>query len=99
MMPNGPRVTAAPNRCEIQAKVLRGQRSAKFPDKYFLDLQILRSRSIAGPNFAQVGSQVKAFTLDPVSGPLEGLTIRARAEFLGDERGGVFRLTRIEVLR
>jgi hypothetical protein len=96
---NGPRVMAAPNQCEIQAKVLRSERSARFPDKMLLDLQILKSRPIVGPNFAHVGHKVKAFTLDSISSPLEGLTIKARAEFLGDEHGGVFRLTQIEIVR
>lgn len=92
-------VMAAPNQCEIKAKVLRMEQSSKFPDKWQLELEILESRDVSGPNFARVGTQVRGFAFfasPPPFVPQDIIT--ARAEFLGDEHGGQFQLSQVEVV-
>jgi len=70
--------------------------SPEHSDKLILRLKVLESKSISGPNFAKPGETVKAFTFESPKGLSEGVIITAEAEFLGDERGGKFRLTKIE---
>jgi hypothetical protein len=91
-------VMAAPNRCEIKAKVLRVEQSPKFPDKWHFEMEILETRDLRGPNFARVGQTAKGFTFESTSGISPGNVITAEAEFLGDERGGQFQLTQINVI-
>jgi hypothetical protein len=88
-------VTAAPNRCDIKAKVLGVEQSPKFPDKWHLELEILETKAISGPNFARVGQANRAFTLESTASVSPGSVITAEGEFLGDERGGQFQLTHI----
>ncbi|NYT02670.1 MAG: hypothetical protein GKC10_07940 [Methanosarcinales archaeon] len=71
--------------------------SPEHRDKLIIRLEILDSKKVRGPNFAHLGSTVEAFAFDPPQGLGEGTEIVAEAEFLGDERGGKFRLTGIEV--
>lgn len=90
-------VMAAPNSCEIRAEVLTLEQSANFADKWELELDILASTPLSGPNFARVGEQVRGFTFDPPPQLRTGSIIRARAEFLGDARGGQFQLRDLTV--
>ncbi len=90
-------VMAAPNRCEIKARVLRLEQSDQFPDKWYLELEFVESKDLSGPNFARVGQRAKGFTLELPSNISQGSIIAAQAEFLGDERGGQFQLTQIDV--
>jgi len=99
--PMGPEfcgVMAAPNRCEIKAKVLRMEQSTKFPDKWYFELEILETRDLSGPNFARVGQRARGFTFESTSNNSRDSIITAQAEFLGDERGGQFQLTQIDVI-
>lgn len=89
-------VTAAPNQSEIRAKVLQVEQSPAFSDKWYLDLEILASKSISGPDFAREGQQARGFTFESVSEISAGSIITAQAEYLGDARGGQFQLTEIE---
>jgi hypothetical protein len=91
-------VMAAPNQSEIKAKVLATEQSPDFQDKLLLELEILNSKSLNGPNFARVGEKVKGFTFESKSKFSEGAIITAQAEFLGDERGGRFQLTQVGLL-
>lgn len=86
---------AAPNQCEILARVLHIEPSPTFPDKSYLELEILESKNVAGPNFARAGDRVTAFTFQIDAGISEGKVISALAEYLGDVRGGQFQLTRL----
>ena len=86
---------AAPNQCHIKARVHSVERSAHFPDKVELEIEILESREVSGPNFARVGERARAFTFDPPAAVAEGAVIECAAEFLGDPRGGRFQLTGI----
>lgn len=98
MVPKFSGVMAAPNQSEIKAKVLAIVQSPDFKDKLLLELEILDSKSISGPNFAHIGEKVKGFTFELKPELLEGRIITAHAEFLGDERGGKFQLTQIRLL-
>jgi hypothetical protein len=91
-------VPAAPNRSAIEAKVVRIEQSPEFSDRWHLELEFLSSENISGPNFARVGQTARAFTFEPTSGISPGRTIAAEAEFLGDERGGQFRLTQLHLV-
>lgn len=91
-------VMAAPNQSEIKAKVLQIDQSSQFPDKWYLELEILATKTVSGPNFAQVEHRVKAFTISLNPNLYPGNIITAQAEFVGDARGGVFRLTQVKVV-
>jgi hypothetical protein len=91
-------VTAAPNRCEITAVVLREEQDPSVPQKREATLEIRESRDIEGPNFARVGDRVEAFTFEAPSGLTEGAIIRAEAEYLGDARLGRFQLYSPEIV-
>lgn len=97
MPPNVRGVMAAPNRCEIKARVLQVRQSARFPDKWHFELEFLESRQVSGPNFARVGEQAQGFSFGSFAGLSPGAIITAEAEFLGDERGGQFQLYEVEV--
>ena len=96
MTPQVRGVMAAPNESEIRAKVLRVEQSTEFADKWYLELEILASKTIAGGTFAGVGDRVKAFTIASRPNFSENQIITAQAEFLGDAQGGLFRLTNIQ---
>ena len=98
MVPEFRGVMAAPNQSEIKAKVLAIKQSPDFEDKFLLELEILDSKSISGPNFAHIGEKVKGFGFELKPDLLAGKIITARAEFVGDERGGKFRLKQIRLL-
>jgi hypothetical protein len=95
-MPEG--VTAAPNRCQITARVLREGQEPSVPEKREATLEILESRDIRGPNFAHAGDRVEAFTFEAPPAWTEGTVIRAEAEYLGDARRGRFQLYGPEVV-
>jgi hypothetical protein len=76
---------------------VRSEQSPAFADKWLLDLEIVDSKTLRGGNFARSGQKVKAFAVEPPEGLSEGCTITAQAEFLGNPRGGQFRLTDIQV--
>ena len=98
-MPSTPRgAMAAPNQCEIKAKVTKVERSLKFADKWNLDLEILESKDVSGPNFARAGESAKGFTFESISDLSPNSVLTARAEFLGDQGGGQFQLSRIMIL-
>ncbi len=95
MRPKFEGVIAAPNQSEITAKVLNVEQSSKFADKWYLDLEIFETKDVKGPNFARKGQSVKGFTFESISNISPDSIIIAQAEFVGDERGGQFRLTRV----
>ena len=95
-MPEFKGVMAAPNRSQIKAKVLSLEQSSEYPDKWIFDLEIIESKSLSGPNFAHVGEKAEGFAFDPLPALSSGDVIDGEAEFLGDERGGKFRLSEIE---
>jgi hypothetical protein len=97
MVPKFNSIMAAPNQSEIKARVLAIEQSPDFKDKLLLELEILDSKSLSGPNFAHIGEKVKGFTFELKPKLQEGRIITARAEFLGDERGGKFQLTQIKL--
>lgn len=99
MTPKFQGVMAAPNESEITAKVLRIEQSTEFPDKWFLELEILAIQNITGGTFAQVGDRVKAFTIASRPNFSANNMITAKAEFLGDAQGGSFRLTNIQIFK
>lgn len=98
MAPEFRGVMAAPNRSEVKAKVLQVERSSKFPDKWYLDLEILESKGLSGPNFARVGERVKGFTFGATCDVSPGSIIAVQAEFLGDARGGQFQLSQVDIV-
>jgi hypothetical protein len=90
---------ATPNQSEIRARVLRVDQDSHFMDKWYLDMEILESRALQGGDFARIGAPSRGFTFGATTPVKPGDVIRAKAEFLGDARGGQFRLTDIEVIR
>ena len=87
---------AAPNQSQIKAKVLRIEQHPQFSDKWNLELEILALTS--DTNFVLVGQKIKAFTIATAVDFLPNSIITAQAEFLGDQRGGVLRLTQVQVV-
>jgi hypothetical protein len=98
MTPEFRGVMAAPNRCRIEAKVLSVEQDSSFSDKWYLEMNILETQDLEGPNFARVGQTVKGFAFDLSPEVSPDTLITAEAEFVGDERGGQFRLTEVEIL-
>ena len=92
---DGPSVMAAPNRCNITAKIIQIQPSAKHPDKWELEIEILTSESLEGPNFATVGQKSRAFTFETSVALKVGNVVTAQAEFIGSRGQGVFQLTQL----
>lgn len=86
-------IPAAPNQSRIQARLISKTRSSDFSDKWLFDIEILQIEALQGGRFAQSGDQVKAFSIAEECTVASGDTITALAEFLGDGRGGQFRLT------
>jgi len=94
-MPEGPSVMAAPNRCHITAKVIQIRPSANYPDKRELEIEILASEPLEGPNFAMVGQKSAAFTFEYSDALMVGNVVTAQAEFIGGRGQGVFQLTQL----
>ena len=94
-MPDGPSVMAAPNRCRLTAKILQVQPSAKYPDKRELEIEILASEPLEGPNFARVGQKSHAFTFEASDALKVGNVVTAQAEFIGGRGQGVFQITQL----
>jgi hypothetical protein len=92
---DGPSVMAAPNRCHITAKIMQIQPSAKYPDKWELEIEILTSESLEGPNFATAGQKSRAFTFDTSVALKVGNVVAGQAEFIGSRGQGVFQLTQL----
>jgi hypothetical protein len=88
---------AAPNRSEITARVLEIEPSPQFADKWYLQIEILEARAIAGGAFARAREQARAFTFGQECPVRRDDVITASAEYLGDERGGQFQLSEITV--
>ena len=92
-------VMAAPNRSRIKAKVLQTEPSARFADKWHLELEILESEDLEGPNFARVGETAQGVAFEQGGAIAAGDVISAEAEFVGGPRGGQFRLFEVAALR
>ncbi len=101
MMPQPSGVMAAPNKVKLKAKVISLKQDPHFSDKWHIDVEILSSESIEGPNFARQGERAKAFAFDVTPGFLPqnaepGNTIVIEAEYVGDAARGSFRIGRME---
>lgn len=90
-------IMAAPNQCEIEARVLGLEQSPQFSDKWLFEVEILASQKLHGPNFAQVGNRYKAFTFESIAQIEVGSKIKSKAEYIGDAHTGQFQLTEIEL--
>lgn len=91
-----PGVPAAPNRSHVKAKVVSKKQSDRFPDKWLLEIEIVDSRSIEGPNFARAGQHTEAFSFDAkIVGVSVGSVISAEAEYLGGPTQGQFQLSQV----
>lgn len=88
---------AAPNESRILARVRTVERSAQWPDKWEMELEVVSSERVDGPNFARAGQRVHAFTFGPEAPAQPSDTIRARAEYIGGPRGGQFKLADVVV--
>lgn len=98
MPPPAMSVPAAPNQSEIRALVREVEQSPQFADKWMLRIEILETTPIRGPQFARVGATVTAFAFGPTAPAQVGDEIVALAEYIGDPRGGQFRLEEIRVV-
>lgn len=95
MQPEISAMLAAPNSSRIKARILSVNQSAQFPDKWEIELEILDSQSLSGPNFAHVGKQVKGFTIRDAWDLATPVVIEADAEYIGGAQKGVFQLTNL----
>jgi hypothetical protein len=89
---------AAPNKVWFKARVIGLEKDSQFSD---IDVEILNSESIEGPNFAREGERAKAFVFDVTPGFLPqkaetGNTIVVEAEYVGDGMHGTFRIIRMD---
>jgi hypothetical protein len=98
--PNVPRapVPAAPNQSRIRAVVQSVEQSPQFSDKWMLEIEIVEATSVQGGQFARGGETVTAFAFGQEPPVAVGDEITAVAEYVGDERGGQFRLQEIEIV-
>lgn len=97
MTPDVHGVMAAPNRSRIKARVFRAEQSKEFPDKWLLELEIVESAALSGPNFARPGQKAAGFTFAAAwEAPLPAL-IEAEAEYIGDARRGTFQLSEVRL--
>lgn len=87
---------AAPNKARITARILRAEQSAQYPDKWILELEILVSEGLSGPNFAKAGEKVDGFTFCPSWDLPLPATVEAEVEYLGGARKGLFHLTDVQ---
>jgi hypothetical protein len=90
-------VMAAPNRSRIKARVLHVEQSSTYPDKWLLELEILESHDVSGPNFARVGTNVEGFSFGPAWDAAPQAIIEAEAEYIGAVQGGQFQLTDVRI--
>ncbi len=100
MTPDFRGVKVAPNKCEIKAKILNIGQDSKYSDKWNLELKVLKTENLNGPNFANVGDEVKGFAFESTSNFFPrslstGSLITIQAEFVGDEQGVKFRIKKI----
>ncbi|MGB7924388.1 MAG: hypothetical protein WCF57_14180 [Pyrinomonadaceae bacterium] len=93
-----PGVMAAPNRSRIKAKVLNVEQSAKYPDKWHLELEILEASGMGGPNFARVGQKAEGFSFGPSWDAPPPAIIEADAEYIGGAQGGQFQLSNVRTV-
>jgi hypothetical protein len=91
-------IMAAPNQCELRARIVSVKASGQFPDKQELQFLLLDAWPIEGPDFAsqRVGQIGKGFTFDHSVELSEGTVVRAKAEYIGDARAGQFQLTELK---
>jgi hypothetical protein len=88
-------VMAAPNRAKIKARVLRVEQSPQYSDKWHLELEILASQNVSGPNFARIGEKVQGFAFGPAWEAPPPAIIEAEVEYIGGPQGGQFQLTNV----
>lgn len=88
---------AAPNRSRITARVLAVKQSPDWPDKWLLDIEILASEGVEGPNFATPGRRGPAFVIGEKCDVPVMSTIQAFGEYIGDGHGGQWQLTDVAV--
>jgi len=91
-------VIAAPNRSRIKAKVLHVEQSSTYPDKWLLELEVIKSQDVSGPNSARVGKYVEGFSFGPAWDAPPQAIIEAEAEYIGGTQGGQFQLTDVRIL-
>jgi hypothetical protein len=91
-------VVAAPNRSRIKARVLHVEQSSTYPDKWLLELEIIESQDVSGPNFARVRKTVEGFSFGPAWEAPPQAIIEAEAEYIGGAQGGQFQLTDVRLL-
>lgn len=91
-------IMAAPNQIRITARVITTAISLQYADRTEMELEVLQSKSIMGPNFARPGEIVSGFTFEPAEEILAGSVIKADAEYIGDAYGGRFRLKNITLV-
>jgi hypothetical protein len=91
-------VIATPNRSRIKARVLHVEQSSAYPDKWLLELEIIESHDVSGPNFARVGTNVEGFSFGPAWDASPQAVIAAEAEYIGGVQGGQFQLTDVRTL-
>lgn len=96
MMTTG--IMAAPNRSRITAKVLSVDRSPDWSDKWLLEIEIISSEPVEGPNFSTRGQRGFAFAIGDHSAIRPLCTIQADAEYIGDAHGGQWHLENLSVL-
>lgn len=96
--PNG--VMAAPNRCEVKARIVAVTQSKQFPKKRELELELLESQPKEGPDFAsqRIGQKVEGFTFDTAVELSKGDLIFAVAAYLGGARRGLFQLSELRTV-
>ena len=91
-------IQAAPNRSRIEGRLASFERDETFPDKFWIDFQMVSSEDLPDvSNFAKgkVGKAVRGFTFEePSLHPGDRFT--AAAEYVGDAKKGLFRLSGIQ---
>ena len=93
-------VSAAPNHCLVEARIVSRKQDPRWEDKIHLKLELLGTEDIEGPNFARalIGNEVLAYGFDLGAEFSPEASIQAEAEFHGDERGGEFQLSDLRLL-
>src|SRR5262245_56272497 len=83
---------ASPNENLVTARVIKIERSAQWPNKWLLLVEVVDSKNVHGAQFVKAGQQVEAFAFGAEAPARISEVIRASAEYIGDARSGQLKL-------
>ncbi len=86
-------VTAAPNESLLEIRLLECARAPDDERKWFARFEVLSSHQLFGPQFSVVGQTAEGVCFESLADFCAGEYLDVHAEYLGDARHGVFKLS------